>query len=271
MTTKSESIATKNRPYILPVGRQRNQKRRFLLGKYTAESLNGAAVENEFDYRLGYAHVRLEYLAVHFIANQQGLSAPAFRNMEKTAGHKNYTAEEELIARDRQLIDFHYLFFNHKDQLSCGNAYYEAIFGHDVTDFDFDMVATQVMLRGAAATKAVSFLAIPDGIQLELNVLRSDNIRKQSSIREAKQQAIMSRINQAQKNPLSRLSEEKVVAIKSDVKPLLLADGSPSAAARFKGLMNSVRYEGDELKKEARRIAESKRWLMSGRVGKLSW
>jgi hypothetical protein len=271
MTTKSESTATKNRPYILPDERQRNQKRRFLEKKYSVEENNRAAVENIFDYRRGYADVRLEYIATHFIANQLGLSAPAFRKMEKPAGYKNYTAEEELIARDRQLIDFHYLFFNHKDQLSCGNAYYEAIFGHDVTDFDFDMVATQVMTRGAATTKATRFLAIPDSIQLELNVLRSDDVRKQSSTRKDRMQTIMSRINQAQKNSLSRLSKVKVAAIKDDVLPLLLANGSPSEAVRFMGLMTSVRYEGDGLKKEARRIAESKRWLMSGRVGKLSW
>ena len=95
MTTKSESTAKENRPYILPDERQRNQKRRFIGGKYTAEAINEAAVENIFDYRRGYAHVRLEYLTIHFLANQQGLSSPAFRQMKKPVGRKDYTEEEE--------------------------------------------------------------------------------------------------------------------------------------------------------------------------------
>jgi hypothetical protein len=271
MTTKTHSIAKENRPYILPEKRWRNQKRRFLEKKYTVEAINEAAVENRFEYERGYSHIRLEYLAIHFLANQWGLSAPAFRQMAKPVGRKDYTEEEELIARDRQLIDFHYLFFNHKAQLSCGNDYYEAILGHDVTDFNFDRMAEQVMARGSATTKAVRFLAIPDGIQLELNVLRSDDTRKKDSTCRDKRQTIIKRINEEQRKPLSRLSESKSAAIKGDVWPLLLANGSPSAAVRYKGLMTSIRYEGNELKKEARRITDSKRWLMSGRVGKLPW
>jgi len=271
MTTKAHSTAKENRPYILPEERQRNQKRRFLEGKYTAESINDDAVKNNFDFRRGYAHGRLEYLAIHFIANKQGISAPSFRKMEKPNGYKDYTEEEELIARDRQLIDFHYLFLNHKDQLSCGNEYYDAIFGHDVLYFDFDKVAEQVMLRGTSTTKVEQFLAIPDDIQLELNVLRSNEVRKQDSTRRDRRQTIIKRINEEQSKPSSRLNKSKSTAIKGDVLPLLLANGSPSGAVRFKGLMTSVRYEGNELKKEARRIADSKRWLMSGRVGKLSW
>lgn len=271
MMTKPEPAAEENQPYLIPNERQRNQKRRFLEGKYTEEAINEGAVKNLYDSRKDYEGRRLGYLTIHFIANNMGLSAPAFRRMEKPAGRSGYNKDEELIARDRQLIDFHYLFCNHKDKLSCGNAYYDAIFGSDVDCFDFEKAAEQVMKRGRASIKASKFLAIPNDIQLELNVLRTDEVRKQDSAIQERKQTIIRRINEIQSKASSRLREEKALAIKDDVLPLLLAKGSPTTAVRYKGLMTSVLYEGDELKKEARRIAENKRWLMSGRLGKLSW
>jgi len=218
---------------------------------------------------LPYADLnRLIYLALHFTANIQGHTAPAFRSMLSSYRSKGHSLEEELIDRDRQLIDIHYLYCNHRQNITLGKPEYIQLLGIDLDEFDYDKAAVFVATRAKAETKAHEHLAIPDLIQFELSFLRCENVRNKMKSLRTDKQTIARKVLEKQGRASSRLTGDKARQIISDVLPLLLASGSPSDAVRYKGLIKGVVFNLKSAKAEARKISESKQWLKRNCAGK---
>jgi len=211
---------------------------------------------------------RLTYLVFHLTANIHGHTAPAFRSMFSSHRSKGHSLEEELIDRDRQLIDIHYLYCNHRQNITLGKPEYIQLLGIDLVEFNFDKAAAFVATRAKAETKAHEHLAIPDFIQYELSFLRCENVRNKMKSLRTDKQTIARKVLEKQGRASSRLTGDKARQIISDVLPLLLASGSPSDAVRYKGLIKGVAFNLKSAKAEARKISESKQWLKRNCAGK---
>ncbi len=213
---------------------------------------------------------RLKCLALHFAANSRGLTAPAYRAVLSSHKKNGHTVEEEIIDRDRQLIDIHYLFCQHRSSLTLINGEYESLLGTDLEKFNYGEASRFVGTKGFATNKANKILGIPDAIQLELCILRSKKIRVLQKAQIESKQCASRKVFDRQRHPSSRLSKDKAKRIVSDLWPLIIADGSPIKATYYKQLITGIKMNDKEQKIETRKVSESKRWLIVGYVSGFS-
>jgi len=258
------------RPYHLPdLTRLNNAIKK--LNTVPPSKINKYVLQGEINVDAYDEDTRVKYLAMHFVANEQGQTAPAYRDMLNVKNHKNLSKIEEIIGRDRQLIDVHYLFCQHRSRIHASESIFNALFDEEVELFDWLLACDFVSMRTSAKTKADKMLAIPNDVQLELNTLRSETIRTKRHYLNDRRQLLTKRLFEQQGKSSSRMSQAKARVMAEGILPLLFAAGSPTKAVEYKRLMNGRELNKEERLAEVKQMSEHKRWFNAGSIGKINW
>ncbi len=187
-----------------------------------------------------YAQNRLSYIAAHFLANEYGVTAPAFRHMRKTGKHTKLNPEEKAIECDRQVIDLHYLFCQHRPSIEVRDNDYKSLLFQAAETFDLNLAIKLAKLCRSADNKCTQTIIIPDAIQYELNVLhtkyvRGRIIRCRNDIGDV-QRSLFNRIQTAS----SRMGRDQVDEKVIDFRCLRYAHGSTKIALKYKQLITGI-------------------------------
>lgn len=267
---KTKTAPKISRPYSLP-NLTRLEAAIEKLRTVPPNKITELALEGKIDTDIYDDDTRVRYLALHFVANEVGATAPYFRDMMKSSKYTSLNPIEELIERDRQLIDVHYLFCQHRMRVNASGSVFKALFDINAKQFDWKLAVEFVSTRTSAKTKADMMLAIPDSVQIELNTLRGEAVRLRRHYLNDKSQLLTKRLFDQQRKPRSRMSEAKASAIAENILPLLLASGSPTKAVDVKYLMTGRQLDAEQKKIVVKQITEHKRWLNVGLIGKINW
>lgn len=211
---------------------------------------------------------RRKYLASHFIANEKGLAAPAFRQMVTQRSHQSLTEEQELISRDRQLIDIHYLYCHHRNDLKLKkNDETVSFLDRNSKEFDDYRARAFVCIGARKFIKTGNMLGIPESVQLRLSYYQSDAVRKRVTRANEKAQELSSNLRDYARTSKSRLKPDKLERLSDDLLPLILGRGDVPMALELKCAMNGWDYYGEERREYSKHMSESKRWFEKGLIG----
>ena len=149
---------------------------------------------------------RLVRVACSIVLNERGI-APEFRDAKSGVTHKaKFSAEESQESNDRQIIDMHWLYLHHQQDIKptpCMKDFF--------INRNFDFKLAEEFVTSAIYTKSkIQRLGIPKDIQKLLLILRSKEIlnfqkAKREEIKNLKQ-ALFNR----SRNPNSRLNEDSL-------------------------------------------------------------
>lgn len=220
----------------------------------------------------GDADKRRKYLASHFVASELGLVAPGFRVMVKQRKHDGLNNVEELIARDRQLIDLHYLFCHYRYDLKFRKDDFTVNFMKwNQSHFDRDDAMNFVCIGARKHIKTEKMLGVPEHVQLRLNYFQTDKVRKHIERMNDRNQQMSGRLNDYAKSSKSRLHNKKVKSLSDDLMPLLMAKGDVSLAVDLKFSMLGEQPDIYHKKVYSKSISDSKRWFSKGHAGITTW
>lgn len=209
---------------------------------------------------------RRKYLASHIVANELGLASPGFRAILRQRSLDSLSEVEQLVARDRQLIDLHYLYCHHRWSLRFRDHDRTVDFlRRSCTEFDYDAAMQFACIGGRKSIKTQKMLAIPEHIQMKLNYYQSDKIRKQVERANEKCQEVCAELDSYAKSSRCRLKPDKLEQLKADILPLLLARGEVRLAIELKFSMPGVEPD-DVYRTYSTAMSESKRWFGNWRV-----
>lgn len=165
----------------------------------------------------------------HIILNERGI-APEFRDAKSGVTHKAKDFPDEVQeSNDRQIIDLHWLFLHHRNQINPTD-WNKPMFNGECFDFD---EASRFVSNARFVTLKIKRLGIPIKIQKLLLALREQDIltiqKKVRSKTADVREMLINKINE----PKSRLPKEKLETICAASRCLLLANGSPSDAIEY--------------------------------------
>jgi hypothetical protein len=172
---------------------------------------------------------RLVRAIIHIILNERGI-APEFRDAKSGVTHKakNFPEEAEE-SNDRQIIDLHWLFLHHRNQISPTD-WNKPMFNRECFDFD---EASRFVSNARYVNLKIKRLGIPIKIQKLLLALREQDVltiqKKVRSKTADVREMLINKINE----PKSRLPKDKLDAICAASRCLLLANDSPSDAVEY--------------------------------------
>ncbi len=134
-------------------------------------NISGKAVDNYETYRPGICATQIE-------RNHGGKVSPYFRKAPKARFHKDRTKPypDVLLSNDQQVIDLHWLWLFHRDEVDTDDSRFESLFRNNEC-FDFDLASGLVRTVGPAWRKA-EVLGIPKHIQIELASIQGSPTRE---------------------------------------------------------------------------------------------
>jgi len=213
----------------------------------------GTAVER-------YNESRVSFCAINIIFNERGYISPAFRDFRKLRSHTGLTDDQEVLASDRQVIDLHWLYCQHRDKVMPSEDEFRPIFTG--VDFDFQLASRYAKKKWRADTRATISLKLPEKIQKELAVYRSEKTRKRLAQIQKTKSTVEQKIRQRASEASSRLSLDRVEEYLRSYHCLALADGSPSDAVYFLERMTGSSVPSEKLKSARVAMANRKKWFL---------
>lgn len=125
---------------------------------------------------ISYLEIRNECCAIGEVMNCRGMQPPKLRpqrSLPKLSEGKKYDLAETVMARDRQVLDLHWLHCNGKrDRL--GHKAFADLFEGD--DFNFDLAGVFACKGWSMASKTVKTLDLDDFEQIQMAYYRMKNI-----------------------------------------------------------------------------------------------
>lgn len=125
---------------------------------------------------ISYLEIRDECCAIGEVMNCRGIQPPRcrpLRSLPKLPAGGKYSAVETVMARDRQVLDLHWLHCNGKrDRL--GHKAFADLFAGD--DFDFDLASVFASKGWNLASKTVKVLNLLDFEQVQMAYFRMKHI-----------------------------------------------------------------------------------------------
>lgn len=172
---------------------------------------------------------RLVRAIIHIILNERGI-APEFRDAKSGVTHRaNNFPDEAQESNDRQVIDLHWLYLHHRNEISPSD-WNILFFKKDEFDFDW---ASEFVSKARFTNEKIKRLGIPKKLQKLLLSLREQEILSiQKNVRSKTadvREVLINKINE----PKSRLPKENLEVLCATFRCLLLADGSPSDAIEY--------------------------------------
>lgn len=141
--------------------------------KLEKKNLTGKVKKKEYD------EIRSEHCAANIQRNFIGVRAPAFRSGRKARPAHIFKKGEEYpdyeLSNDRQVIDLHWLFLHHKNEIDTSDEDFGALYERD--DFDFELASEIVNKKGGGKLKA-NILGLSSDTQLEMATIHEPSIRK---------------------------------------------------------------------------------------------
>lgn len=165
----------------------------------------------------------------HIILNERGV-APEFRDAKSGVTHRaNDFPDEAQESNDRQVIDIHWLYLHHRNEISPSD-WNMPFFTKGAFDFDW---ASEFVSKARFTNEKIKRLGIPLKIQKLLLVLREQDVlaiqKKVRSDTANVRELLINKINE----PKNRLPKVKLETTCAAFRCLLLADGSPSDAIEY--------------------------------------
>jgi len=260
-----EDYQEENRIYCFP-----NESEQFLIflkqfEKFSEEKLNKAIltksdlgkVKRDED-KAHYSKIRNKFCAMHYVLNQRGLVAPAFRGLRRLTKNKHLTDSEKLLSKDRMVIDLHYLHCNYRDNVIPKRGEYKSLLTED--EFDFSLAANFAMESWGAIKKAEK-LNITENIQKELLVLRCKKIIEEFRRYPKLIDDFETNIKELASQPGSRIDIKAIPQRIIEFKCLRLARGAPSEATRYWQKITGEKLDSEQSIKMVKRLSERKKWL----------
>ncbi|MBT3045010.1 MAG: hypothetical protein KME67_19300 [Candidatus Thiodiazotropha sp. (ex Codakia orbicularis)] len=207
-----------------------------------------------------YRDIRDNYCALNIVLNERRAIAPIFRLFRKPNRNKGLSNDEVLLARDRQVIDLHYLFVNHRDSVNPNDEQYRPLFESD--EFNSELASEFASLKWKSGTKAQRSLKLKSSIQEELWILREKKIadRHRGVIRSIEKMKYQ--IHELSDKPASRLRHEEIPNRVEEFTCLKYGRGSVAVAARFYMLRgNGIGYCDHEWSALRKRLQMRKNWF----------
>ncbi|MEW8221950.1 MAG: hypothetical protein AB2729_06400 [Candidatus Thiodiazotropha taylori] len=216
-----------------------------------------------------YDEIREGICSFNIILNERSLIAPVFRPFRKNTNRIGLNDEEKLLSLDRQVIDLHYLYIQHKSRVNPSDSEFKSLFTNE--KFSFELAAEFALKEWKCGHKATESLKLSDSIQEELSILRSRVIADRYRYVEKKISEIEIDLNNLCDTPSSRLKPESVPLRTEEYRCLKYARGSIKEAVRFFTLRGNL-PEVDERGQAAcvKRFQARKTWFES-RLGHNNW
>lgn len=264
------NIPPSNPPYEFPtialeeyLAKFRNAPKSSLVAKVLGLTPSPNKTDNYLDNRAAYCA-----LGIHL--NETGLIAPAFRPVKRLNKAKNLTAEEEILGLDRQVIDLHYLFCQHRPEIRPTDDEFKRLFSDP--EFDYQLAADFAQRKWTKENKARKSLGLPEHLQYEMAVLRERRVA--DHMRSVLQQSaeIRVQLRDLANISTSRLDPKSIDERVEEFICLKLAEGSPKDAVRFLRLRGKLDIpESDpELRAFRERLRKHKNWMNDNlKLGKL--
>lgn len=204
-------------------------------------------------------------VTAHILLNERGV-APEFRDAKSGVTHRaKYSPEEAQESNDRQVIDLHWLYLNHRDAIKP-KPIIKGLFKEG--KFDFDDASSFVSAGGRVSTK-INNLGIPTRVQKLLLTLRDEEVYKRQKFIRAKTDKVGGILNDRINEPSSRLPEKDLEPMCAAFRCLLMADGSPTDAAVYWQLLPSyIRQQGPQ---NVLRWLKTRKGLLTKLLGNSIW
>lgn len=177
---------------------------------------------------------RQRFLCMNLLLNERLLIAPAFRGLPVSPSPKDgpYNEAQELYARDKQLIDLHWLALRKLSQ----NLKARVVLGEcDLVvdgEVSLDNAAEAVCIDWTAKHKA-KVLKLSDDEQMEMSIIRSSKVyQRQTRALKNLENVECSLINIAN-DPVSRFNPHDIPCRLNEYLCLAVAQGSPAKAVHF--------------------------------------
>ena len=202
------------------------------MGKYSNEKLINflKIVSDKSNSKIDWKrNRRIARVALSMTLNERGI-APEFRDAKSGVTNKvSKSIEEKEESNDRQIIDLHWIYLHHIDEISPTD-WNEPYFSK--SEFDFEWALEFVTIARPTNTK-IKRLGIPIKIQKLLLSLRGQDVLAQQKRARAIIADIRELIVNKLSEPKSRLPKDKLDAICAAIRCLELANGSPTDAVDY--------------------------------------
>lgn len=174
--------------------------------------------------------------------NGRGI-APYFRDAKSGVFSKSgLTTQQKVESNDRQVIDLHWLYTNHKKVIKTRNEFIREIFSK--TEFDFT-IASKFVRQPMKVDDKIKKLGISSQIQAELLTIKSSSIRKLQFATTRKAEHAEMLLRDRMQNPRSRFPVSKFNASCAAFKCLSLGNGSLTTAAYYWNFMLTDKLFGE--------------------------
>ncbi|MEW8659043.1 MAG: hypothetical protein AB2603_12015 [Candidatus Thiodiazotropha endolucinida] len=216
-----------------------------------------------------YSHMRDKYCAMNIVLNERQVIAPIFRLFRKPNRNTGLSDDEVLLARDRQVIDLHYLFISHRNSVIPNDKQFRCLFEGD--SFNYELASEFALLNWKSDTKAQRSLRLKTSIQEELWFLREKRIvdRHRGVIRSIEK--MKHQIHELSDKPTSRIKREEIPARIEEFASLKYARGSATDAVRFFELRGNVRSYCDQERNALRKRLQMRKNWFAKRLNYTNW
>jgi len=214
-----------------------------------------------------YLKSREKFCAFHIVLNERGLIAPAFRPFRRLYKNTDLSAEEQMLGRDIQVINLHYLYCQHHGRFEPIEVSFKNLLSSD--NFDFELASIYAAKKWKAETYSKYSLMLDNVTQMELSTFRNQAVRDRvKSIRESTRQMKVKLHNHIA-SPRSRILAADINKRLDEYECIKYAEGSPILAARFYKLKTGVNPSTND-KNSSEYMRKRKKWFET-KMNTASW